>query len=333
MRRGGRTGAGVSGDPAAAGRRLQQRPRGDRRGGELSSNHRRLGDQHGAGDRVGSIAGRRRLHRRAHGVVGRAHRGPDSARRVAGGDGRDIWLQASYNPILDVTGKPYKVVKFAVDITHDIPPGDVAAASYVLGRAWRAFPRGTIHLAVVDPGVGTERRALAAQVGGHGFVAPDNGLLSDVFAAADARVVRLPIPAAASRTFHGRDVFAPAAARLVRGTSLADLGTPVSDLVHLPPRRLRTEGADTIGQVIHVDRFGTLVTNVPGAAAAPGSALRVGSHTVALAATFADVPPGSPVAYVGSGGTLEIAVRDGRADQVLGLGRGIEVRASAPPRG
>jgi len=219
-----------------------------------------------------------------------------------------------------------------VDITHDIPPGDVAAASYVLGRAWRTFPRGTVHLAVVDPGVGTARRALAAQVAGHGFVAPDNGLLSDVFAAGDARVVRLPIPAGASRTFHGRDVFAPAAARLVRGTSLADLGTPVSDLVHLPPRRLRSEGADVIGQVIHVDRFGTLVTNLPGDVVGPGSTLRLGGHTVALAGTFADAKPGAAVAFVGSGGTVEIAVRDARADQALGVARGIEVRASAAPR-
>ncbi len=220
-----------------------------------------------------------------------------------------------------------------VDLAHDIPAGDVAAASFVLGRAWRTFPRGTVHLAVVDPGVGTERRALAAQVAGHGFVAPDNGLLSDVFAAADARVVRLPIPEGASRTFHGRDVFAPAAARLVRGAALADLGTPVSDLVHLPPHRVRAEGADVIGQVIHVDRFGTLVTNLPGQAIAPGTTLRVGGHTVPVAATFADAARGSPLAFVGSGGTVEIAVRDGRADQVLGVGRGIEVRASAGPRG
>ncbi len=216
-----------------------------------------------------------------------------------------------------------------VDITHDIPPGDIAAASYVLGRAWRTFPRGTVHLAVVDPGVGTERRALAAQVAGHGFVAPDNGILSDVLATADAKVVRLPIPAGASRTFHGRDVFAPAAARMVRGTSLADLGTPAADLVHLPPHRLRTEGAEMIGQVIHVDRFGTLVTNLPGDGVAPGAALSVGGRAVALAATFADVPPGTAVAFVGSGGTIEIAVRDGRADQVLGAQRGQEVRGRA----
>jgi hypothetical protein len=216
-----------------------------------------------------------------------------------------------------------------VDLTHDIAPGDVAAASFVLGRAWRTFPAGTVHLAVVDPGVGTRRRALAAEVGGHRFVAPDNGLLSDVFAAAHAEVVSLPAPDDASRTFHGRDVFAPAAARLARGAALGELGAAVSDLVHLPPKRLRTEGKDLVGQVVHVDRFGTLVTNIPGNAAAEGAPLRLGRHSIEVRATFADAAAGSPVAFVGSGGTLEIAVRDGRADAALGLGRGVEVRVAA----
>ena len=215
-----------------------------------------------------------------------------------------------------------------VDVSHDIAPGDVAAASFVLGRAWRTFPAGTVHLAVVDPGVGTRRRALAADVAGHRFVAPDNGLLSDVFAAAHADVVSLPVPDAASRTFHGRDVFAPAAARLARGEALPALGAPVADLVHLPPKRLRAEGTDLVGQVVHIDRFGTLVTNLPAGAALPGAAVRLGRHTVTVHATFGDVPPGSPVAFVGSGGTLEVAVRDGRAEAVLDVGRGAEVRLS-----
>ena len=216
-----------------------------------------------------------------------------------------------------------------VDLTHDIAPGDVAAASFVLGRAWRTFPPGTVHLAVVDPGVGTRRRALAATVGGHHFVAPDNGLLSDVFAAAHADVVSLPVPESASRTFHGRDVFAPAAARLATCAALGQLGPAVGDLVHLPPRRVRVEGADVIGQVVHVDRFGTLVTNLPDDAVADDAAVQLGRHSVPLLTTFADVPSGSPVAFVGSGGTIEIAVRDGRADAVLGLARGAEVRAAA----
>jgi len=216
-----------------------------------------------------------------------------------------------------------------VDVTHQVPRGDVAAASYILGRAWHTFPPGTVHLAVVDPGVGTPRRALAAEAAGHGFVAPDNGLLSDVFAAAEARVVSLPVPATASRTFHGRDVFAPAAARLANGTPLADLGTSVSNLVHLPPRKLLKDGPNLVGQVIYVDGFGTLITNLPGDDVAPDAVVRLGARAVALRVTFADVPPGEPVAFVGSGGTVEVAIRGGRADIVLGMSRGVEVTAAA----
>jgi S-adenosylmethionine hydrolase len=216
-----------------------------------------------------------------------------------------------------------------VDIAHDVPPGDIAAGCYVLGRVWRSFPRGTVHLAVVDPGVGTERRALAAEAGGHCFVAPDNGLLSDVFAAAGARVVTLPAPAGTSRTFHGRDVFAPAAARLVRGAALAELGSEISDPVRLAPHRLATEGADLVGEVVHVDRFGTLVTNLPAEQVSPAASVRVGGYDLSLRRTFADVPPGHPVAFIGSGGTVEVAVRDGVAAAVLGVSRGAEVRATA----
>ena len=216
-----------------------------------------------------------------------------------------------------------------VDIAHDLPAGDVTAACYVLGRVWRSFPPGTTHLAVVDPGVGSSRRALAAEAGGHSFVTPDNGLLSDVFAAAPARVVRLAVPAEASRTFHGRDVFAPAAARLASGGALADLGPAVRDPVRLKAPLLKVEAGDLVGEVIHVDRFGTLVTNLPREHVAPEGRVRIAGHDLPLKATFADVPQGEPVAFIGSGGTLEIAVRDGRADVVLGLSRGTEVRATA----
>jgi len=216
-----------------------------------------------------------------------------------------------------------------VDIAHDVRAGDVAAACYVLGRVWRSFPPGSVHLAVVDPGVGSERRALAAEAGGHFFVAPDNGLLTAVFASEAGRTVKLSVPAKASRTFHGRDVFAPAAARLAAGAALPDLGSPVSDPVRLPAPLLKVEGGDLVGEVIHVDRFGTLVTNLPREHVAPAGRVRAAGRDLPLKATFADVPQGEPVAFVGSGGTLEIAVRDGRADAVLGLSRGAEVRATA----
>jgi S-adenosylmethionine hydrolase len=216
-----------------------------------------------------------------------------------------------------------------VDVTHDVPAGDIAAGCYTLGRVWRAFPRGTLHVAVVDPGVGTERRALAAEGGGHCFVAPDNGLLSDVFAAVAVRSVSLTVPPEASRTFHGRDVFAPAAARLARGAALEALGAAISDPVRLAPHTLRAEGGDLVGEVIHVDRFGTLVTNLPGERLRRLASVRLAGYDLPLRATFADVAPGEPVAFVGSGGTVEVAVRDGRADVVLGIARGGGVRAAA----
>ena len=216
-----------------------------------------------------------------------------------------------------------------VDVAHDLPAGDVAAGCYVLGRVWRAFPEGTVHLAVVDPGVGSARRALAVEAAGQYFVAPDNGLLSDVLDAAPARVVSLVAPAGASRTFHGRDVFAPVAARLAGGAPLLDVGVPLSDPVRLERARLTVEGSDLVGAVIHVDRFGTLITNIPHDRVARAATVRVAGRGFPLGATFADVPPAEPVAFIGSGGTVEIAVRDGRADVVLGVSRGTEVRATA----
>lgn len=213
-----------------------------------------------------------------------------------------------------------------VDVTHEISPGDLVAAAYVLGRTWRAFPEGTVHLVVVDPGVGTARRALAADAAGHRFVAPDNGVLSHVFERCGASVVSLPMDAGASPTFHGRDVFAPAAARLLAGEPLAALGRPVDDPVLLPAPKLERHGDLVVGEVVHVDRFGTLVTSVPGSAVVEGATVRIAGHDVSLRRTFGDVAPGAPVAFVGSGGTVEVAVRDGRADEVLGVERGAAVR-------
>jgi S-adenosyl-L-methionine hydrolase (adenosine-forming) len=214
-----------------------------------------------------------------------------------------------------------------VDITHRVPPGDLRAAQYILSRAWHTFPRETVHLAVVDPGVGTGRRALAAAAGGHYFVAPDNGLLS--FLPADARFVSLPIPADAAPTFHARDVFAPAAGQLALGAALTHLGQAIADPLRAPLPAPRAEGLVAIGEVIYVDRFGTLISNVPAALVGGGSGARVkiaGTDVGALRRTFADVASGQLVAYVGSGGTVEIAVRDGSAAQKLSAGVGVDVR-------
>lgn len=216
-----------------------------------------------------------------------------------------------------------------VDVTHAVPPGDVRAGAYLLGRAWHRFPAGTIHLAVVDPGVGTERAALAVAAHGHYFVGPDNGLFTTVLRDAEVQIVVLPTPQGASPTFHGRDVFAPAAAALAKGTPLGKLGPPFGGIpVRLAYREPYHEGKSVVGQVVYVDRFGTLVTNltpelVPSYAVIEVEGLEVGP----LRRTFGDVPTGGLLAYVGSGGQLEIAVRDGSAARRLGMGVGGRIRA------
>ncbi|HYT04246.1 MAG TPA: SAM-dependent chlorinase/fluorinase [Gemmatimonadales bacterium] len=213
-----------------------------------------------------------------------------------------------------------------VDITHQIPPGNVRAGQYVLSRAWHRFPQGSVHLAVVDPGVGTERRALAAAAAGHFFAAPDNGLLS--FLPADAHFVSLPIPSGASPTFHARDVFAPAAGQLALGAALTHLGQTITDPYRSPLPAPSHDGAAVVGEVIYVDHFGTLVSNIPGHQVEPGVRIKVaGTEIGTLARTFGDVGRGQLVAFVGSGGTVEIAVRDGSAARLLGVGVGAEVRA------
>jgi S-adenosyl-L-methionine hydrolase (adenosine-forming) len=213
-----------------------------------------------------------------------------------------------------------------VDISHEVPPGDIRAGEYLLSRAWHHFPRGTVHLAVIDPGVGTERRALAAESGGHRFLAPDNGLLS--FLPGDARFVSMPAPADAAPTFHGRDLFAPAAAILATGDPLESLGTTITHPVRLPLLVSHRDGTTVLGEVIYVDHFGTLITNIPPSGAASGARIHVGETDVGpLRRTFADAARGALVAFVGSGGTVEIAVRDGSAAAKLGVGVGAEVRA------
>ncbi|HLQ68938.1 MAG TPA: SAM-dependent chlorinase/fluorinase [Gemmatimonadales bacterium] len=213
-----------------------------------------------------------------------------------------------------------------VDISHDVPPGDIRAAQYLLSRAWKRFPVGTIHLAIVDPAVGTERRALAAETGAHRFLAPDNGLLS--FLSLDARFVALPVPRDAAPTFHGRDVFAPAVAALASGKRLDQVGESIKQPLRSPLPTPRSQGDGVIGEVLYVDRFGTLVSNISPEMVEPGVRIRVaGTEVGPLRRTFGDAARGALVAFTGSGGTVEIAVRDGSAARLLGVGVGAEVRA------
>lgn len=213
-----------------------------------------------------------------------------------------------------------------VDITHEVSPGDVRAAQYVLSRIWMFFPEGTIYVAVVDAGVGTDRRVIGATRFGRYFLAPDNGLLS--FLSLNATFISIPVLPEAAPTFHGRDVFAPAAGVLAKGGSLESLGTPITDPIYVPLPIPTTDGDAVVGEVIYVDRFGTLITNISPSALKPGASIRVGEVDAGpLRRTFADVASGELVAFTGSGGTVEIAVRDGSAMRTLGLSVGAEVRA------
>jgi S-adenosylmethionine hydrolase len=210
-----------------------------------------------------------------------------------------------------------------VDITHDIPPHDTELGRLALARYWRRFPRGTVHLAIVDPGVGSARAALAVSSEGRLLLGPDNGILSPALLMADARAVQLRVPAHASATFHGRDIFAPAAAQLARGVDLDALGEPVDDpVIHRTPEPHRAASGELVGEIIAVDRFGNGITNLVGRR---GGELRVGMRAVPFRRTYADLEVGEAGAVVGSTGLIEIVVREGRASDLLALTRGTPV--------
>ena len=210
-----------------------------------------------------------------------------------------------------------------VDIAHDLAPQDVEGGRLALARYWHRFPVGTVHMAIVDPGVGGSRTALAVESEGRMLVGPDNGILSPALLFPGARCISLPVASSAAPTFHGRDVFAPAAALLAQGVALDALGAPFSEPVVLrtPEATRRADGA-TCGVVIAIDRFGNVVTNL---IARAGGTVELGAHTIAIRRTYQDVAAGELVALVGSSGLVEIAIRDGNAARALAMERGSPV--------
>ncbi len=235
-----------------------------------------------------------------------------------------------------------------VDITHDIRPQRVEQAAFVLATAWPYFPPASIHLAVVDPGVGTERRAIALATPSGAFLGPDNGVLSAALpdqvrqaASAGPRLVHLPPDTAAhlvtderfhrapvSPTFHGLDVFAPAAAHLSLGTPVSDLGPAVPEVLALPPFRARPQADGSLaGRVIHIDRFGNLITDVRAEQMPRPPLVEICERRIeGLSRTYADRP--GLLAVIGSVGFLEIAVNGGSAARELGadIGEALCVR-------
>ncbi len=229
-----------------------------------------------------------------------------------------------------------------VDVSHDVHPQAVQQAAYVLSTAAPYFPRGTIHLVVVDPGVGSERRPVVVQTRQAFYVAPDNGVLSLVLVQEPVQMVihltepryRLP---QVSATFHGRDIFAPAAAHLACGIDPRQMGNPLSpsQLVTLPSLAPQQQPDGTwSGQVLHIDRFGNLITNIRYPISntqhpAPTARLLIiaaGQRITNLSRTFTDGAPGELIAYLGSSGYLEIAVREGSAAARLDMDVGDPVR-------
>jgi S-adenosylmethionine hydrolase len=207
-----------------------------------------------------------------------------------------------------------------VDVTHAVRPYTILEGAYLLDAAWRSFPAGTVHLAVVDPGVGGQRPAIAFGAGEHYFVGPDNGIFSLLHEPV-TQAVFLKTPPEASWTFHGRDVFAPAAARLAAGGRLKELGSPARE----GPLRLPETSAANVGEgwqvlVLHCDRFGNLITNLPLRSL---SRLRmVNGQPVRSVRTYEEAQPGELVALVGSSGRVEFAVREASAAGRLHTGPG-----------
>jgi S-adenosylmethionine hydrolase len=208
-----------------------------------------------------------------------------------------------------------------VDVSHSVPPFAIEAGAFVLWAGTRHFGPGSVHLAVVDPGVGGARRRLAVRAGGKLYVAPDNGLLDIVLGDADGFDAYELAPAEqAAPTFEGRDVFAPAAGQLAAGADPGELGERLdgSVLVRLPARA---------PHVVWVDAFGNLVLSVR----PPARPLRIGGIEVAaVGRTFSEAPAGVPFCYVGSMGRLEVGVREGRADVALGATPGTAVEELGP---
>lgn len=217
-----------------------------------------------------------------------------------------------------------------VDITHEVRPGAIFPAARILLETYPYFPEGTVHVAVVDPGVGGGRRSIAVEADGHFFVGPDNGLFWLVLQGyPEARVYHLTeerfFRATVSRTFHGRDVFAPVGANLSLGTKIEETGVPISDPKSLFVPSPYTEGDSLCGQIIHADHFGNLISDIDAETlhrflgqAQPW--IRVGSMTISgLSKAYSDVEEGKPVALINSSNLLEISVNLGKASEYVGV--------------
>ena len=223
-----------------------------------------------------------------------------------------------------------------VDLTHAIPPQDIHEAAFTIYSVHRYFPKGTIHTVVVDPGVGSDRKAIVCEIEGMSFVCPDNGILSYLLQDVDGNterrmnVIAIQNPAyylsEVSNTFHGRDIFAPVAAHLSLGVPLANIGPSVENLVQLPIPIPEIFGNTITGQIVKIDRFGNAITNIAESTLIGETSdyeISVGTTLLThINRAYAESEIGDPLAIIGSFGLLEIAINGGNAETRLGLKRG-----------
>jgi len=222
-----------------------------------------------------------------------------------------------------------------IDTSHEIPPQDVMAGAWVVRNSAMLFPPGTVHLVVVDPGVGTSRKPVGIKIRDQYFIGPDNGIFSLIAEDFEHEAFHLTNDAYwlknRSATFHGRDVFAPAAAHLAKGVPIEELGEPLKQLVTYRWALPIADKDGVQGWVVHIDRYGNLVTNIPAKMlkdAGEDRAVRIYVGNTILkeiVTTFGDVPDGEPAAYIGSSDNLEVAINKGNAQQMLGVEKGAQV--------
>ena len=237
---------------------------------------------------------------------------------------RDYFVGAMKGAILSIDPRA-----MIIDITHAIQPQNIRTAAFTLAACFRDFPRGTIFVTVVDPGVGSSRRAIAAQSGGYYFVGPDNGVLSFAlhnaidgteppsFSAVQLTNKRF-FNSRVSSTFHGRDIFAPVAAHLSRGTALSDFGPAVRDVIHLPFPKPAITGDRVFAEVVNIDRFGNVVTNLKLADLNEPFQININSHHVSkLLSSYAESNSQELFAVEGSLGFIELSSRDDSAAKIL----------------
>jgi hypothetical protein len=227
-----------------------------------------------------------------------------------------------------------------VDISHEITPYAIAEGAFTLSQAWRCFPEETVHLVVVDPGVGSARRPILVEAAGHRFVAPDNGVLTMLYDAVpeyevreitETRYFRQPM----SRTFHGRDIFAPVAAKIANGLAPAEIGGRIDDPIRLDFAKPRAAGPKTwLATILKADRFGNLVTNLDSETWLPRLSndpfeMRAGQNPISrIASNYAEMESGAPFVIAGSAGFLEISMNQNSAAETTGLrpGDAVELR-------